>query len=669
MKDMSSVVVVAVLMALRLPLSSASKMRITPVQKVLDMMSEMRVKGEQTMEAEQKIYAEYKEWVSDRTTELSFEIKTAEADIERLAAFAEKADNKVAQLGEAIAGLDGDLSRLTAEKKDTTNVRSSEHAEYTKMSQDYSESVDALTRAIQILSQESYDRPQAEALLQRMATEGSPAMRRALTAALPQEEVSQDGAPSVAAYKFQSSSILELLDRLLTKFKTQLDDAETQESNQVHYYDLELLHLSDVIAKTASDRQAKAAFQAETSAASAKAKGELVQTKAGLAESQKFLADTKATFAAKSATFVANQQVRKDELTAISKALDIISSPSVAESYAGHVKLAQLSPSTGAFTSLLQTRNSKQRTAVRQHAAEYLTKTAARLSSKALANLAAQVSANPFAKVVAMIDGLLARLKEEAAAEAEHKNWCDQQMKNNKLKREKKTARVAGLIAQIEEITGQIEGMGKQIQTLAEEQAELTKAMGEATEQRTKENAQNLATIADAKAGSTAVKQALEILRQFYSSQASLLQSGEHQVPELAEYRGMQGNKGGIVGMLEVIDTDFMRLEAETTAAETESAKQYGAFMGDAKADKLQKHNREYKLSLDKDQAEFEKSRLKKDLVANEDELQKANTYFEHLKPNCLQIHVSYEERAARRKEEIAALKEAYGILNSKSID
>mmetsp|Transcript_108748 Transcript_108748/g.232398 ORF Transcript_108748/g.232398 Transcript_108748/m.232398 type:complete len:670 (+) Transcript_108748:108-2117(+) len=669
MKDMSSVVVVAVLMALRLPLSSASKMRITPVQKVLDMMSEMQAKGEQTMEAEQKIFAEYKEWVSDRTTELGFEIKTAEADIERLIAFAEKADNKVAQLGEAIAGLDGDLDRLTAEKKDATDVRSSEHAEYLKISQDYSESVDALTRAIQTLSQESYDRPQAEALLQRMAADGSPAVRRALALALPQEEASQDGAPAVAAYKFQSSSILELLDSLLTKFKTQLDDVETQESNQAHYYDLELLHLNDVIAKSTSDRQKKAAFQAETAAASAKAKGQLAQTKAALAESQKFLADTKATFEAKSATFVANQQVRKDELTALGKALEIISSPSVAESYAGHVKLTQLSSSTRAFTSLLQTRSSKRRVAARQRAAEYLTKSAGRLSSEALASLAAEVAANPFAKVVEMIEGLLARLKEEAAAEAEHKAWCDEQLKNNKIKRETKTARVEELIAQIQEITGQIESMGKEIETLAKEQAELTKAMGEATEQRTKEKAENLATIADAKAGSAAVKQALEILQEFYSSQASLLQSGEHQVPELAEYKGLQGNKGGIIGMLEVIDTDFMRLDAETTAAEAEAAKQYDAFMSDAKADKLQKHNQEYQLSLDKDQAEFEKSQLKKDLAANEDELQKANTYFEYLKPNCLQIHVSYEERAARRKEEIAALKEAYGILNSKSID
>jgi len=102
------------------------------------------------------------------------------------------------------------------------------------------------------------------------------------------------------------------------------------------------------------------------------------------------------------------------------------------------------------------------------------------------------------------------------------------------------------------------------------------------------------------------------ILREFYASQGSeFLQ--QRQVPELAAYKGMQGSKGGVIGMLEVIESDFVRLEAETKAAEAQAASEYKAFMEDAKADKLQKHNREVQLSLDKDQAEFDKSQTQKD--------------------------------------------------------
>merc|ERR1712194_280301 len=120
----------------------------------------------------------------------------------------------------------------------------------------------------------------------------------------------------------------------------------------------------------------------------------------------------------------------------------------------------------------------------------------------------------------------------------------------------------------------------------------------------------------------------------------------------------MQNSKGGVVGMLEVIQSDFMRLEAETKAAETQAASTYDEFMADSKADKKAKHDREYRLSLDKDQAEFEKSQTEKDLAATEEELDKANEYFSYLKPNCLQVHVSYEDRVKRRQEEIEALKE-----------
>jgi len=275
-----------------------------------------------------------------------------------------------------------------------------------------------------------------------------------------------------------------------------------------------------------------------------------------------------------------------------------------------------------------------------------------------------------------MIEVLLERLKAEAAAEAEHKAWCDEQLKENKLRREKKTAVVEKLMAEITELGSQIETMGAKIETLVKEQADLTRAMEEATKQRTKEKAENMEAIADAQAGTVAVKQALVVLREFYSSQASLMQqqpgkyenqAADYEIPEMAEYKGMQGRKGGVIGMLEVIQTDFMRLEAETKAAEAQAQREYDQFMNDSEAAKLAKHNEEVKLRLEKDQAEFEKGQKEKDLEWQQEQLAQANKYFEYLKPNCVTIHVSYEERVARREEEIAALKEAYAILDSKS--
>merc|ERR1719399_678836 len=264
-----------------------------------------------------------------------------------------------------------------------------------------------------------------------------------------------------------------------------------------------------------------------------------------------------------------------------------------------------------------------------------------------------------------MIEDLIAKLKEEAAAEAEHKAWCDEQLHDNKLKREKKTSQVNKLTAEIEAKTEEIAAMAKKIARLAKEQAELTKAMEEATAQRTEEKASNTEAMKDAAAGEEATKAALVILKEFYASQAALLQ--QQQVPEMAAYKGMQSAKGGVVGMLEVIVTDFARLFADTKAAETAAQTEYDGFMKDSKASKKAKHDLEFKTSLEKDKAEFEKDNQSKDLDPTQAELDKALAYQEYLKPVCLEVHVSYEERVARRKEEIQALKEAYDILDKKA--
>merc|ERR1719262_789573 len=100
-----------------------------------------------------------------------------------------------------------------------------------------------------------------------------------------------------------------------------------------------------------------------------------------------------------------------------------------------------------------------------------------------------------------MIKDLVAKLKEEAAAEADHKQWCDEQLKANKLKREKKTTEVNKLTATIESLTEMIASMGEKIATLIKEQADLQTAMSEATTQRQKEKDTNTDTMKDASAG------------------------------------------------------------------------------------------------------------------------------------------------------------------------
>merc|ERR1719395_368916 len=186
--------------------------------------------------------------------------------------------------------------------------------------------------------------------------------------------------------------------------------------------------------------------------------------------------------------------------------------------------------------------------------------------------------------------------------------------------------------------------------------------MKEATEFRGTEKEENMKTIKDAKEAQDAVNQALVILKEFYAKQGAFLQAA--QVPEMAAYKGMGGAKKGVVGMLEVILSDFARLEAETTADENTAAREYEQFMSDSKADAKAKHDEEFDKGMQKDQKEHELKGKTSDLDSTQEELDAALQYYEELKPACLEVHVSYEERVAKRKEEIESLKQAYEILS-----
>merc|ERR1712137_525867 len=111
--------------------------------------------------------------------------------------------------------------------------------------------------------------------------------------------------------------------------------------------------------------------------------------------------------------------------------------------------------------------------------------------------------------------------------------------------------------------------------------AELEAAMLKATKYREKEHAENTQTIEDAKEAQVAVAQALTVLREFYAKAGeatALLQQPQQPVaPEIFDspHKGMQAENGGVVGMLEVIQQDFARLESDTAQAEAAAQKQY----------------------------------------------------------------------------------------------
>merc|ERR1719281_1331468 len=385
-----------------------------------------------------------------------------------------------------------------------------------------------------VLSSTSADVPQASALLQDLVSK-VPEVQPAL-ALLQTSRQAPSGAPAVNAYEFQSGSIIDMLKKFKKKFKAELEDVVKAEMNSAHAYEMEMLHLGDSIESAKSDRNEKAELRASLSTQAAQAKAALTDTKASLAEDEKYLADVKATFTQKKAAFEENQKTRSEEIMALEKAVEILSS----EAVAGHAGKHLPGFVQSQAVSLVQLGTAQERTHLRQRVAEFLQVRATSLSSKVLALTAVQIAESPFAKVIEMIKTLIERLEEEAQAEAGHKAWCDEELHKNKKQRDLKSSEVSVLKAKIEQLDAEIKGLAEQIAELAKAQQELSVAMTEATKNREEEKEENTQTIADAKEALVAVDAALSVLKEFYAKQGGFIQL--KQVPEMATYTGMQGS-------------------------------------------------------------------------------------------------------------------------------
>jgi len=651
--------------------TSALAAEVTPVEKVLELMNSMLEKGKKEKHEEEVQFAAYKQFCGDVSVEKTNAIEEANEKITVLKADIGKAVATISKLTKEVAELEEDISTWNGDIKAATTVRDQEKADYDKTHADYSESVDALERAINVLKKQTADRPQAS-LLQLKTMDLIPQNAKDTIDAFLQQDPEEGlalSAPEANAYENQSGGVIEMLDKLLDKFIEERTQLEREEMNAKHAYTMVKQDLEASIEQATQDRDEKSEFKAETIQAKADAEGDLQDTTTTRDADTEYLEDLTATCAQKSSDFDSRQQLRAEEIEAIEKAIDIISSGAVAGSAEKHLPaLVQKS----SFAQLRAESNNNE--AALRKVAAFLQKKSNSIGSRILALIATKAGEDPFIKVKQMIKDLIVKLMEEAAEEAEHKAWCDTELTSNEQTRKEKTAAVESLTAQKDELEASIAKLTEDIAELTQAIADLDAAMAKYTGLRNEEKAKNKATTADAAAAQTAVAQALTVLKDFYEKAAEATafaqQRQQPDSPEIfdSEYKGMGSSNGGVVGMLEVIESDFARLEADTKASEESAQKEYDEFMTDSATDKSKKTtDSEHKAAKKQDETQS-LTQTMEDLQGTQEELDAALAYFDKLKPSCVDAGVSFEERVARRKEEIQSLQEALSTLNGKDI-
>jgi len=647
---------------------------VTPIQKVLQMMDEMVAKGEKEKHEEMVAFSEYAAFCKGTIAEKEASIAKAKAEIEQLNADILKAQADQAKLSDEIAVLTENIGSWEKDKANLTEIREAEKADLEALHKDLVDSIEATARAVETLKAQL---PSGFLFLQKVASlKRLPVKaKRTIMAFLSsndREDPLSVTAPEAAVYEFQSGGVVEMIEKLEDKFKGELHELEKKMIVAGNDFTMQIQELVGQIEQATDESELKTKIKAERAQDEATAKGDLATTTNDLATDTKYLKDLIVECDQKAKDFENRQMLRKDELVAIHKAIEIMSSDEVMGTGEKHLPQFLQLKSTKSSMSMLR---SSADSPLRKKLVSFLSQRAKETRSRLLTHLAQRAAAGgPFDKVKKMIKDMIVKLMEEATEESEHKGWCDTEMGTNKQTREDKADQVSTLTAESEELDAKISKLGDEIAELSDAIAEIDAAVAEATALRTKEKAKNEVTIEEAKVAQVAVAKALTVLQEFYAGAAQatafVQQDPASDAPATFSkpYTGMGGSNTGVVGMLEVIQGDFARLETETATAESQADEEYTKFSDDSAQDKAVKSMDLENKNKDKTTAESDLLSTKKDIEATQVELDAALAYYEKLKPSCVDAGLSYDERVRMREEEIESLQESLKILGGEDI-
>jgi len=643
---------------------------VNPIEKVLQMISDLQAKVIAEGSDGQKIYDEFAESCEDRAQQLGFQIKTGKSQVGELTSSIESNVASITALGSKIEETSSDISSAEADLKAATGIRKKEAADFGAEEKELKEVIDSLERAVSILTKEMAKSGASMLQLQSATsiTQAFTVMVDAsamstddaskLTALVQTQQSAQDedsdsdleaGAPAAAVTEGKSGGIISVLEGLLEKAESQLEKARKTESSALQNFQMLKQSLTDEMKFATKDMgEAKSNLAAGQEAKSV-AEGDLATTSKDLAGDRAAKEELHHGCMTAAQEFEAGVKSRGDELNALATAKKVIQEATalVQEGDANELSFVQLGAKLRSGADLRKFEAVRfVRDLAKNHHSAALAQLASRMNSAV--RLSSASGADPFAKVKGLITDMLATLEKEAGEEATKKAYCDKEMSETSSKKDEKSTDVESLTTKIDQKKAMSAKLKEQVSTLQNELASMAKGQAEATQLRQVENAAYKKNEAETSKGLKGVQVALKVLKEYYAKGDSA--SGG-------------GAGGGIIGLLEVVESDFSKnlaeitSEEETAAADYESQTEANEVETAAKVQDAKYKTKEFK-GLDKAVADLEADR-----TGAQSELDAILEYDTRIKEECDAKPEPYAERKRRREQELAGLKEALTIL------
>jgi hypothetical protein len=672
----------------------------SPVEKVVELIKELKSKIETDAANEQKVYDKFACWCEETTSRKATAIIDEKQLIGTTTTKILTLKGKIATLASEVADCEEHIAKNDESEKEETGIRTKENGEY-QAEKDYMETtLSALHHAIEVLSGAGtggdkglflmkvaskvrsaiLDAPQ----LSSLSESNMKVMKRFLEEPVgflqetPEEEYYENKAQAKASYSPQSATVTGILKDMYDTFAADLEKANGEDSQlQKAFED----HIA-VLEKSNSDLKREIVDKQAESAAKSQ---ELSESEATLAATmdqketdETIFSSTRDQCKAKSDDWDERGRLRTEQLSGINKALEILTSDENRDTFqtATGNRVVDNFGSEGVDVSFLQVEAKKD---PREKAFLVLRQMSKGTSNLRLARLAAavRVAGGHFDDVIAKIDDMIQKLKDEGHDDVVQRDWCIKEQHFNEDTKSRKEYDISQLEAKILRTEKAKADMLKKQDRTREHLQETKDMFTEATNDRAAESAAYTKAKSDDSMAISLLEDAIAVFSQYGANNEVFLQVkksttkqpvfevSEDQAPD-ASFSGKDNHAGAQDAIVQMMTQIKENLENEVALADKAEAK---ALVDHAtlttEVEKQEDQYDKYIIELDTLMAEATtKIGLLTDAKTKTEEERDATIeYLAKIKPNCEWIKGAFTLRANARAKEEKGLMEAKSIL------
>jgi hypothetical protein len=664
----------------------------SPVEKVVELIKELKTKVETDGAVEQKLYDKFACWCENTSQRKADAIDSGKATIATTTTMILTLKGAVSVLEGEIADHEATIAKNDDAMKKLTSIREKENGAYQEEKSYMDTTLSSLHSAIEILGGAGTGGDMGllkvaasvrSAILgsqhvNLLSYDDSKLLKNFLENPTSFMQTSQEPddyydkkAQAKASYSPQSATVMGILKDMYTTFAADSEKANTEESA------LQKAFEDEMEVKTASSKLenemvvAKEGQKAEKSQLLDENTMLLEATQGQLKLDEEIFVDTRDQCKDKSDEWDERCRLRTDQMVGINKALEILTADSARETFQGSGKrtveifggagvkglsFAQMGrPQEQAYVALKKVLHAEPTKSLR------------------LARLAATVrtaTKGHFDAVIASVDGMLSTLHDEQEADTEQKYWCISETDKNMRDKSDFEYAISQLDAKIKRAEVKKAGLEADKAKTLEANATLTQMMVDATEDRQAQSAEYVAAKADDVAAIALLGDAMAALSEYGENNAFVQKQPVFEISEDAapqeQFSSADNHSGaqtGVIKLMAAIKEDLEHEVSLATKAEAKAAVDFYKLTETSNAQHAAYDSEVVGLDDAISATDLDINKHKDTKTDTEAELQATVDYLERIKPNCDWILGAFDSRQSNRRAEAKGLNEAKSVL------